>query len=152
MSTERTEREIQADKRELEIKVERDKADKAANFEFNEVTKEEQALFQPALERWRAFYRPYFEALQVKLVANRKVESEALAEVRSHWKKCPRCGALAARYQTFCTDDKCGLNLLSGGEKMLWEHCPTCGGPVLQRNIPFGGVAYVRGGPEHRDE
>ena len=104
----KTKQEIQeADKRELEITAEFEAANKVARREFNEATKDERILFQSALDRWLAFYRPYWEVVQTRLVANGKAESEALAEVRSNWKVCPECKAPAARYQSHCTTDKC---------------------------------------------
>ncbi len=104
----KTQQEIQeADKREREIGAEKAAADKAAHKEFVEATKEEQALYLPALKRWLAFYRPYWEARQAKMVAAGKAEIEALAEVRGNWKVCPKCRTSAARYQFHCVGDKC---------------------------------------------
>ena len=116
----KTEQEIrEADKRELEIKAEKVAADKAAHLEFHEDTKEEWdkyiAVWHPAKAEWEAFSRPFFEALQAKLLANGKGESEALAEVRSNWGVCPRCGTPASRFQTHCSGDKCPANLVTEG-------------------------------------
>lgn len=116
----RTKQEIrEADKRELEIETEYKVADKAARLEFQEATKEAfaeyEAVWKPAREKWGAFSQPHFGTLRVRLATNRKTRDDALAEARSGWAKCPRCGTSAARYQTFCTNDKCGINLLTGG-------------------------------------
>jgi len=122
----KTEQEIQeANKRERETEVERDRADRAARLEYEKATKEEwdryEALWKPAKERWETFSRPFFEVWQAKRVVNGKAESEALAEARCNWQECPRCGASANRYQVFCTDDKCGINLLTGGTGRFME-------------------------------
>ena len=119
----KTEQEIQeADKRERKIKIEKMVADKAAQWEYNDATKEAweeyDAVWKPAREKWEAFQGPYFKTLQGKLVAANKAEMEALAEVRANWKECPRCGLSAARYQVFCTGDKCRANLLTYSSKI----------------------------------
>jgi len=117
----KTEEEIrEADRKEAEIKKACEAEDRAVYLEFNEATKGEFELYtsiwHPAKERWEAFAEPHFKELFAKQAANRKVMEKALAEVRSNWKVCPKCGAPAARYQTHCTDDKCGTNLLTGGK------------------------------------
>ena len=110
---------LEADKRELEIVAELTAANNAAQVEFSKATKEEweryERIWTPARERWAAFIRPYFEALAAKMVANQKAGDEAFAKVRGNWKECPHCGAKAGRYQVFCSVDKCGTNLLTGG-------------------------------------
>ena len=116
---EKTEQEIlEADKQEFKIEQKKIAGRQAARREFNKATKEEweeyQKVWKPARERWEKFSELFFEVMQTKLVANRKAYDEALAKVRGNWKVCPKCGASAARYQTYCTDEKCGTNLLTG--------------------------------------
>lgn len=112
---------LEADKREKEIEAIFQGEDKAARREFGEATKEERELYEsiwkPAWERWEAFVEPHFKKVQARSVANLKKKREALAEVRRDWRKCPYCGAMANRFQTFCTGDKCGMNLITGTRK-----------------------------------
>lgn len=104
----KTKQEIhKADKRELAIAAKKEAADRAAHQELNEATKDERALFQPALDRWLAFCRPYWKEYKAKLMAAGKAEAEALAEVRSNWKVCPKCRTPAARYQVLCSNEIC---------------------------------------------
>ena len=87
-------------------------ADKAAVQEYNEDTKEAfdryKRIWKPAREKWEKFQQPHFRAVQAKLAANGKAETDALAEVLSNWKTCPKCGASASKYQTYCITEKCG--------------------------------------------
>jgi len=113
----KTEREIQeADLKEQEIKREKAVVDRAAQSEFNNSTREAweeyERIWKPARERWEKYSLPHFKVLQAKLVASSEAESKALGEVRGNWQKCPKCGLPAARYQTYCIDDKCGTNLI----------------------------------------
>lgn len=117
----KTEEEIrEADKKEAEIKEAFGAEYKAAYQEFHEATKEEfkryEEIWHPAKERWEAFAAPHFKKLQAKLVAGEKTFEEARAEVRRNWQECPVCGKSASRYQTHCSDDKCGTNLITGGK------------------------------------
>lgn len=118
----KTEQEIhEADKQELEIAVKKKAANEAAYLEFNKVTREAfeeyTAVWRPAKEKWEAFSRPHAEGLRAALTTANKAEELALAEVRKDWQTCPRCGTSANRYQIHCTDDECGINLLTYAPK-----------------------------------
>ena len=112
----KTELEIQeADEKEKRIEEERKVADKAACLEFHEATKEEwdryKKVWNPAKKRWEKFSKPHFDNLRTRLAANEKAEFAALVEARKDWRECPKCGTLAARFQVFCQNEKCGVNL-----------------------------------------
>jgi len=118
VKTIKTEQEVyEADKREVEIRAEREEADRVAYLEFNEATKEAfaeyKAVWYPAKERWEAFASPFLEKMRIRVSANIKAEAEALVTVRSNWRKCPHCGTTVSRYQSFCSNDKCEKQLLA---------------------------------------
>ena len=107
---------IEANRREAEIEAEAEAAERAAYLEYNEATKEAFAEYErvwlPAKAKWEAFQEPHFKRLQERLVAIQAAKMEALSEVRRNWGNCPRCGTPTARYQVFCLNDKCRINLL----------------------------------------
>jgi len=104
---------------EIEAWVEREQV--AARLAFNEATRaawlEYEAVWKPAKEKWEAFSKPFFAKLTSRLRAIEKELSEKLGEVRKDWSKCPKCGVPTARFQVFCSEEKCGVNLLTWGKK-----------------------------------
>jgi len=112
----KTEQEIQeVDGKAQKINNKANKAEKAAQLTFNEATKEESDEFEkvvrPAQKRWQEFSAPHREALRTKLLAIKKVRDEAIAELQIDWGNCPKCGTSYGRYEVFCRNDVCRINL-----------------------------------------
>ena len=113
----KTESEIlEANKIEAEIEERYTEKHKAAVLEFQEATEEEFAIYKavwtPARERWEKFAAPHFKKMFGRERVNEKIRDDNLVEIRSNWKECPQCGTAAARYQMFCSKEKCGFNFL----------------------------------------
>ncbi len=117
----KTKQEIrEADETEERIKFERLEADRQAYIEYNKATlqpwKEYESIWKPAREKWEKFSIPYFMKLQKELAANEMKEEKSISEVRKDWQICPKCGATANRFQTFCSVEKCNTNLITTRE------------------------------------
>ena len=118
----KTEQEIyEADEAEERIKIEKEEADKQAYTEFNKATasawKEYEEIWKPAREKWEKFFALPFKKLQAELVKNNKRKDEALIKVRKDWQVCPECGTSASRFQVFCSNKECELNLVTARSK-----------------------------------
>jgi len=114
-----TKREKLANEKEEELEAWAEKERVAAQLAFNEATNaawsEYEAVWKPAKEKWEAFSKPFFAELTSKLKDIGKRLSEKLEGSRSNWSECPRCGASTNRFQVFCGEDTCRVNLL------LWK-------------------------------
>lgn len=111
-----TEREKLANEKEDEIEAWVEKEQAAARLAFSKATSaawsEYEAVWKPARERWEAFSKPFFAKLASKFKDVEKELSRKLGEARKDWSKCPKCGVPTARFQVFCSDEECGVNLL----------------------------------------
>ena len=125
----KTEQEIQeADRKDQEIRVKSWRKEKAAQLAFDKATNEESEEFEkvvrPAQERWKTFSAPYRESLRLKLLDIRKEKDDAITELQVNWENCPKCGTSYGRYQVYCSNDKCQLNLVL--EKSYRERIVKC--------------------------
>lgn len=106
---------LRLDSKEREINSRKEERDKEARKTFNKATKDAWNEYiegwEPARQKWEEFSFPYFKELRRKLEINQKEYEEELSKVRSNFKKCPKCGTMAARFQRFCSNEECGSKL-----------------------------------------
>ncbi len=114
----KTEQEIQeASDKDIKIRTKAARKEIAAQVVFQIATKKELAEFEkvvrPAQKRWQEFSTPHRAILNTKILAIRKDQDEAIGELQANWENCPKCETPYGRYDTFCCNDKCKINLLT---------------------------------------
>ena len=113
----KTGQEVQeANRKAQEIEKKAEREGKAAQRVFNKATRKESEEFEkvvrPAQERWERFSASHLKILSDKLLGIRRARDSAIAELQANWGNCPKCGTPYGRYQVYCGNDKCRLNLV----------------------------------------